>query len=224
MNLSLLVIIPLLNALAILVCRNPKQVRVVSLIGTTLQLVISLILLVLFWKERSAGNFTPMLFQSDYTWISSLNIHFHMGVDGISISMILLTAIVVQAGTMVSWTMESMTKAFFFLLIFLSLGAYGFFISLDLFALFFFLEISVIPKYMLIGIWGSGKKEYSAMKLALMLMGGSALVFVGLLGLYFHTDTGGGRHTFDLLRISEMSIPVAVQKIFFPFIFTGFGF
>jgi NADH-quinone oxidoreductase subunit M len=223
MNLSLLVIIPLLNALAILVCRNPKQVRVISLIGTTLQLVISLILLVLFWKERSTGNFTPMLFQSDYTWISSLNIHFHMGVDGISIAMILLTAIVVQAGTMVSWTMEPMTKEFFFLLIFLSLGAYGFFISLDLFTLFFFLEISVIPKYMLIGIWGSGKKEYSAMKLALMLMGGSALVFVGLLGLYFHTDTGGGQHTFDLLRISEMYIPVEVQKIFFPFLFTGFG-
>ena len=74
---------------------------------------------------------------------------------------------------------------------FLSLGAYGFFISLDLFTLFFFLEVAVIPKFLLIGIWGSGKKEYSAMKLALMLMGGSALVFVGLLGLYFNT-TGNG--------------------------------
>ncbi len=223
MNLSLLVIMPLLNALAILVCKNPKQVRVIALFGSTLQLVISLVLLFLYWKERSAGNFAPMLFQSDYTWFSSLNIHFHTGVDGISIAMILLTAFVVQAGTMVSWTTEPMSKEFFFLLIFLSLGAYGFFISLDLFTLFFFLEISVIPKYLLIGIWGSGKKEYSAMKLALMLMGGSALVFVGLLGVYFHTDTGGGRHTFDLLRISELYIPLEVQKTFFPFLFMGFG-
>ena len=82
-----------------------------------------------------------------------------------------------------------MTKEFYFLLILLSLGAYGFFISLDLFILFFFLEIAVIPKYLLIGIWGSGKKEYSANKLALMLMGGSALVLVGLLGVYFQQET-----------------------------------
>ena len=71
---------------------------------------------------------------------------------------------------------EKLNKEFFFLLLFLSVGAYGFFISLDLFTLFFFLEVAVIPKFLLIGIWGSGKKEYSAMKLALTLMTGSALV------------------------------------------------
>jgi len=120
---------------------------------------------------------------------------------------------------LVSWKVEKMTKEFYFLLILLSLGAYGFFISLDLFILFFFLEIAVIPKYLLIGIWGSGKKEYSANKLALMLMGGSALVLVGLLGLYFNTP----EHTFDLLRLSETGIPPEVQKICFPLLFVGFG-
>jgi NADH-quinone oxidoreductase subunit M len=104
----------------------------------------------------------------------------------------------------------------------LSIGAYGFFISLDLFTLFFFFELAVIPKFLLIGIWGSGKKEYSAMKLALMLMGGSALVFVGLLGLYFN-GTPYSPLTFDLLNISHMHIPVEIQKIFFPFAFVGFG-
>ena len=84
----------------------------------------------------------------------------------------------------------------FFLLLFLSVGAYGFFISLDLFTLFFFLELAVLPKFLLIGIWGSGKKEYAANKLALMLMGGSALVLVGLLGIYF----GGEKNTFDLIQ------------------------
>src|SRR5688572_10007427 len=118
--------------------------------------------------------------------------------------------------------MEKFNKEFFFLLIFLSLGAYGFFISLDLFTLFFFLEVAVIPKFLLIGIWGSGKKEYSAMKLALMLMGGSALVFVGLAGLYFNTNVNGA-HSFDLLQIAQLSISLEVQKLFFPFAFIGFG-
>jgi NADH-quinone oxidoreductase subunit M len=80
----------------------------------------------------------------------------------------------------------------------------------------------VIPKFLLIGIWGSGKKEYSAMKLALMLMGGSALVFVGLAGLYFYADFNHG-HSFDLLQLSQLNIPVYIQKIFFPFAFIGFG-
>src|SRR5258705_724553 len=105
------------------------------------------------------------------------------------------------------------------LLILLSMGAYGFFISLDLFTLFFFLEIAVIPKYLLIGIWGSGKKEYSANKLALMLMGGSALVLVGLLGIYFLS----GMQSFDLLKLSNAHIPIEVQRIFFPMMFIGFG-
>src|SRR5688500_13926314 len=133
--------------------------------------------------------------------------------------MIMLTAFVVLAGVLVSWKMEKLNKEFFFLLILLSLGAYGFFISLDLFTLFFFLEIAVIPKYLLIGIWGSGKKEYSANKLALMLMGGSALVLVGLLGIYFLS----GMQSFDLLKLSNARIPVDIQKIFFPMMFIGFG-
>jgi NADH-quinone oxidoreductase subunit M len=116
-----------------------------------------------------------------------------------------------------SWRTEKMGKEFFFLLMLLSVGAYGFFISLDLFTLFFFLEVAVIPKFLLIGIWGSGKKEYSAMKLALMLMGGSALVFVGLLGIYFTA------HTFDIQQIARTPLPLAVQKFFFPFAFVGFG-
>jgi NADH-quinone oxidoreductase subunit M len=223
MNLSLLVFVPLVTAFAVLFCKGLKQVRSVSLVGAVAQLVLAFVLLVVYWQERGNGNIATMVFESNYTWFRSLNISYHTGVDGISVAMILLTSFVVIAGILVSWTMESMSKEFFFLLLLLSVGAYGFFISLDLFTLFFFLEISVIPKFFLIGIWGSGKKEYSAMKLALMLMGGSALVFVGLLGLYFNTDIGNGVHTFDLLQISQMKIPVEAQQIFFPFLFVGFG-
>ncbi|HRH59546.1 MAG TPA: NADH-quinone oxidoreductase subunit M [Chitinophagaceae bacterium] len=220
---SLLILIPLITAIAILFCKSLKQVREVVLSGAVVQLIAAFFLLYAYWHERAAGNTAQMLFEENETWFAPLHINYHVGIDGISVAMILLTAFVVLAGILISWRQEQMSKEFFFLLIFLSLGAYGFFISLDLFMLFFFLEVAVIPKFLLIGIWGSGKKEYSAMKLALMLMGGSALVFVGLLGLYFNTDTGGGVHTFDLMQISQMHIPVDVQKMFFPFAFVGFG-
>ena len=223
MFLSSLIILPLLTALVVLFCKGLKQVRTVSLIGAVVQLILAFGFLFQYRTERASGNTSPMLFETDYTWFSPLNIHYHIGADGISIAMILLTAFVVVAGVLVSWTMETLNKEFFFLLLLLSVGAYGFFISLDLFTLFFFLEVAVIPKFLLIGIWGSGKKEYSAMKLALMLMGGSALVFVGLAGIYFNTDTGNGAHTFDLMQIAEMNIPLEIQKIFFPFAFVGFG-
>ncbi|HMH22337.1 MAG TPA: NADH-quinone oxidoreductase subunit M [Puia sp.] len=226
MNLSLLIIVPFATALVLLFCRGGRQVRAVSLAGSVVQLILAGMLLFQYRAERAAGNKAIMLFESDHVWFASLNIHYHIGVDGISMAMILLTAFVVLAGILISWTMAAMPKEFFFLLLLLSVGAYGFFISLDLFTLFFFLEVSVIPKFLLIGIWGTGPKEYSAMKLALMLMSGSALVFIGLLGLYFNTGVaagGGGPHTFDLLSIAQMNIPVEVQRLFFPFLFVGFG-
>ncbi len=218
MNLLVLILVPLLTAVAVLLSRNKQQVRWISLTGAAAQLVLSLVLFCVFRNERAAGNETQMLFEQNYSLFPAWHINFHLGVDGISIAMILLTAFVVIAGVLVSWNIEKMTKEFYFLLILLSLGAYGFFISLDLFILFFFLEIAVIPKYLLIGIWGSGKKEYSANKLALMLMGGSALVLVGILGLYFASG-----HSFDLLSLSKIKIAEDTQRIIFPLLFVGFG-
>ena len=222
MDLSLLIILPLITALAILLAKGLKQVRMIALLGSALQFVLCFVLLYFYYQERASGNTDEFIFRSGYVWYEALNINYYVGVDGISIAMILLTAFVVMAGVLVSWKMEKMSKEFFFLLMFLSLGAYGFFISLDLFTLFFFLEIAVIPKFLLIGIWGSGKKEYSAMKLALMLMGGSALVFVGLAGLYFNTNINGA-HTFNIIQVTQHHIPIGVQKVFFPFAFVGFG-
>lgn len=218
MNLLLLILVPLVTAVAALLCRNKQQVRWISFAGSVVQLILAFILLLAFRNERAAGNTDQMLFEQNYSLFPAWHINFHLGVDGISVAMILLTAFVVVAGVLVSWNIEKMTKEFFFLLVLLALGAYGFFISLDLFILFFFLEIAVIPKYLLIGIWGSGKKEYSANKLALMLMGGSALVLVGILGLYFSSG-----HSFDLMSLSKLNIPADTQRIIFPLLFVGFG-
>jgi NADH-quinone oxidoreductase subunit M len=223
MNLSSLILLPLATAIAIIFCKGLRQVLAVSFAGASAQLILAGVLLERYCQARMAGNTAVMLFESDHSWFAAWNIHYHVGVDGIAIAMILLTAFVVLAGILISWKIGSMQKEFFFLLLLLSGGAYGFFISLDLFTLFFFLEVSVIPKFLLIGIWGSGSKNYSAMKLALMLMGGSALVFVGLAGLYFHTSLGDGGHSFDMLQIAQMHIPMTAQKVFFPFLFVGFG-
>ena len=219
MNLIFLILLPLLTAIIILLMRNAAKVKWVALAGAAVQFLLAFVLLFQYRAERLLDNNSQMLFEKQYNWFPSWNISFHVGVDGISIAMILLTAFVVIAGVLVSWNISKMTKEFYFLLILLSLGAYGFFISLDLFILFFFLEIAVIPKYLLIGIWGSGKKEYSANKLALMLMGGSALVLVGLLGIYF----SGAKHSFDLMALSQLNIPLQTQMICFPLLFVGFG-
>jgi NADH-quinone oxidoreductase subunit M len=218
MNLFLLIGIPLLTAIAVLLSRNTMQVRWLSLTGSLVQLVLSFVLFFTFRNERAAGSTAQMLFEQRYALFPSWNINFHVGVDGISVAMVLLTSFVLVAGVLVSWNIEKMTKEFYFLLILLALGAFGFFISLDLFVLFFFLEISVIPKYLLIGIWGSGRKEYSANKLALMLMGGSALILVGILVLYFSSG-----HSFGILELSALQIPGSVQHVVFPLLFVGFG-
>jgi NADH-quinone oxidoreductase subunit M len=221
--LTLFIVIPVLTIIGIVFCKDHKQVKLTAAIGMGLQLIGAATLIILFLMERKAGNMAEMLFVKDLVWFPSLNIHYLIGVDGISVAMIGLTSIVIFAGIFASWEVEELPKEFFITLILLSTGVFGFFISLDLFTLFLFYEIAVIPMYLLIGIWGSGPREYSAMKLTLMLMGGSALILVGLLGLYFNSNPSGGQLTFSLLAISKVHIPVEIQKFFFPFLFIGFG-
>ena len=223
--LSLFVLVPVVMLLAFIPCRNIKQVRTVGVVGAVIEVILALVLLFMFYQERAAGNAAEMLFTFDAVWFqaASMNIHYAIGVDGISVLMILLTAVIIFTGTFASWNMNPLPKDFFMWLTLLSIGVYGFFISLDMFTMFFFYEIALIPMYLLIGLWGTGRKEYSAMKLTLMLMGGSAFLFVGILGIYFHSSVTGD-YTFNILEIAaNNSIPVSVQYWAFPLTFLGFG-
>jgi len=217
-----LIVIPALTVLAILFARSAQQVKSFSVVGMSFQLVMSFYLLYEFLKERASGNTETVLFGNRFEWYPSLHISFDIGVDGIAVAMILLTSIVIFTGIFASWEVKDQFKEFFASLIILATGVYGFFISLDLFVMFLFFELAVIPMYLLIGIWGSGKKEYSAMKLTLMLMGGSALLVVGILGIYFHSDVNGA-HSFNILELAEQNFPIEMQRIFFPLTFIGFG-
>ena len=211
MNLNILVAIPILTAFGLIAVKGLSRTRIVAFTGACIQLILSVFLFFAYQAEQHKGNTDQYVFTQQYDWFPTLGIHYQVGVDGISVAMILLTAFVVLAGVLVSWKQEKWSKEFFLLLTLLSAGAYGYFIATDLFTLFFFLEVAVIPKFLLIGIWGSGKKEYAAMKLALMLMGGSALVFVGLIGTYFW-----GGYSFDMQAADTIQMPVDKQMIFFP--------
>lgn len=218
--LTLFVIIPVLMLLGLWASRNIRQVRGVMVTGATSLLALSVWLTLYFIGERAAGNTSEMLLQSSVSWFPSLNICYAVGVDGISVVMLLLSSIIVFTGTFASWKLQPLTKEFFLWFTLLSTGVFGFFICIDLFAMFMFYEVALIPMYLLIGYWGSGKKEYAAMKLTLMLMGGSALIILGLVGIYFFN----GATTMNILEIAHHNnIPSDVQNILFPFVFIGFG-
>jgi NADH-quinone oxidoreductase subunit M len=221
--LNLFIFIPVLTVVGILMCKNHMQVKWTAVTGMSLQLINAIVLIFLFLGERAAGNTDEILFAQDIVWYTTLNIHYYIGVDGVSVAMLALTALVIFAGIFASWDITDLPREFFTSLILLGTGVFGFFISLDLFTMFLFYEVAVIPMYLLIGIWGSGPRHYSAMKLTLMLMGGSALILLGLLGLYFNSGIGGGPLTWDLVRISKETLPMEVQRFFFPFLFVGFG-
>jgi NADH-quinone oxidoreductase subunit M len=221
--LTLFVFIPVLTITGIVLVKDLRHVRIVSAVGMGLQLMLAVTLVILYLLQRRAGNTDEMLFIKDVLWFPSLNIHYAVGVDGISVAMIALTSLVVFAGIFASWEVDFLHREFFISLILLATGVFGFFISIDLFTMFLFYELAVIPMYLLIGIWGSGPKEYSAMKLTLMLMGASALLLVGILGIYFHSAPDGNRLTFNILEISNYAMPIQAQRVFFPLTFVGFG-
>lgn len=222
-KLSLFIWVPAITMIVIALVKDNKQVRLAAAIGMGLQLIQAVALLFSFFAERNSGNTAEMLFSRDVVWYESLNIHYAVGVDGVSVALILLTAIIIFAGVFASWEIEDRAKEFFISLILLATGVFGFFISIDLFTMFLFYELAVIPMYLLIGIWGSGRKEYSAMKLTLMLMGASALLLVGVLGIYFNSAPEGGALTFNFIEISKIEIPRDAQMFFFPLTFVGFG-
>lgn len=216
------VVIPVLMLAGLGLCKNIKQIRAVAVTGSLALIALSVWLLVDYLAQRAAGVTDPMLYVDQWMWFEPLNIHLAVGVDGISIAMLLLSSIIVFAGSFASWKIDQ-PKAFFLWLILLSTGVFGFFISIDLFTMFMFYEVALIPMYLLIGVWGSGNKNYSAMKLTLMLMGGSAFLMLGLIGIYYHSGPEG-QLTWNILEIVKNdSIPHEWQNFLFPMTFVGFG-
>ncbi|WP_407400959.1 NuoM family protein [Sodaliphilus sp.] len=219
------VIVPLLTLLGLALCNNKsiKAIRAVAVTGASVLVALASYLVYLFLQARGAGDTSEMLLQSSISWYAPLNINLALGVDGVSVVMILLSAFIVFAGVFASWKINPLPKQFFLWFFLLSIGVFGFFISIDLFTMFMFYEVALIPMYLLIGVWGSGNKNYSAMKLTLMLMGGSAFLMLALIGIYFHSSTDG-HLTMNLLEIAKNNaVPHDWQLYLFPMAFVGFG-
>jgi len=218
MNLLVLLILVPVVALLLSVFITAEKVKNVILLGAVAELILCFELLREFMLERAAGNNAPYLFEIVYPWFKTWNINFHAGVDGISVSMLLLTSLVTVAAILVSWKVDEKPREFFMMLMLLTAGAIGFFISMDLIMAFFFLELAVVPKFLLIAHWGSGRKVYSATKLALMLMAGSSLILVGTLLLYVQSNG-----SFDITVLQSLHLDSETQRLIFPLMFLGFG-
>ena len=153
------------------------------------------------------------------SWIPALGVHYHLAVDGINFPLVVLNGFVCVTGILFSWNIENRVKEFFAFFLTLIAGVYGVFLAMDLFLLFVFYELAIIPKYFIIAIWGSTRKEYGAMKLVMYSFVGSALVFIGILAMFF----SAGGQTFDILELVKHPITRDVQIWVFPLIFVGFA-
>ncbi|HLW35019.1 MAG TPA: NADH-quinone oxidoreductase subunit M [Chthoniobacterales bacterium] len=167
-----------------------------------------------FRRDVDLGHFTTIV---RVPWIPALGMNYHLAVDGISLTLVLVTGLAATSAILFSWDVSDRAKEFFFWLLLVVGGSYGVFLSADLFLLFLFYELVIVPKYFLIAIFGSTNKEYGAMKLTLYSFFGGALVFLGVIVAY----VAGG--SFDLNQLSQFQFPSSLQAWAFPVLFLGFA-
>jgi NADH-quinone oxidoreductase subunit M len=203
-------------ALVLLPPESRRAARITALLTALAGLAAGLGSAVQYERHAPPGALADVV---NVSWIADLGIRYHLAADGISITLVLLTGIAAVAGVLFSWNIEHRTREFFALYLALIGGVYGVFLSFDLFLLFVFYEIAIIPKYFLIAFWGSTRREYGAMKLALYSLVGSAMVLIGLIAAYVVS----GSRTFDLLELAKFPFPPAFQHWAFLLVFVGFA-
>jgi NADH-quinone oxidoreductase subunit M len=204
-------------ALLMLLPANESRLARAIALGTSVAGLVFGIVGALDYKQAAVGG--GLVDLVSIGWISEMGIRYHLAADGISVTLVLLTGIASVAAVLFSWNIEHRTKEFFALYFALIGGVYGVFLSFDLFLLFVFYELAIVPKYFLIAIWGSTNREYGAMKLALYSFGGSALVLVGLIAAYVVS----GAHSFDLVELAKYPYPASFQNWAFLLVFVGFA-
>jgi len=225
---------------AALIKRRRERVRVISAVATAISLLLSLYVYIGVFNAVEAGAQELFYFEDGrWNWVPSLGIGYHMGVDGVSAPMLLLTGLASFTGVLISWGIEDRVREFFAFFLLLVAGVYGVFVALDVFLLFFFYELAIFPMYLLIATWGwKVTREYASMKLTLYILIGSIVALVGVIAMYFVAQDAGLEMTFDLVDFMrardagaydvEFQLPFGLglasfAKIWFPFIFLGFG-
>jgi NADH-quinone oxidoreductase subunit M len=225
--LTLITFIPAVTGAIILLLPKERNqlIKITAAVATLLSAVLAFYIFITY--DKSIGGY--QFIEGPVDWVKSLGISYLVGADGINLVMLILTGIVSFMGVLISWGINERPKEFFAFFLFLVAGVYGVFMSLDLFLLIFFYELSIFPMYFLIANWGwPVTREYAAMKLTLYLLIGSIIALIGLLAVYFSADSAAmglksGEHTFNMLLLAKGNIPLIVQRVWFLPIFLGFG-
>ena len=177
--LSILIWLPVLGMVAIAFIPREKEelIRITAAVRTGIQFLFTLFL----WGDFDSKN-GSMQFREGAEWIPSFNIAYHLGVDGLSLPMVILTGMLFFIGVFVSWNIKKAVKGYFALFLMLNTGVMGVFLSLDFFLFYIFWEVMLLPMYFLIGMWGGPQREYASIKFFLYTLFGSVLMLIGVLG------------------------------------------
>ncbi len=227
--LSVIALSPIVTAVIILMMPKERgeNSRMLALAAMIVGLMLSLYVYIAYYQnlpEPGTRWADMLMFVEEYQWIPAVNIAYIVGVDGLSATLVLLTAIVGLGGVLISWSIEDRPREFFAFFMLLVAGVQGVFVAVDGFLLFFFYELAVLPMYVMIVIWGwKERREYAAMKLTLYLLIGSFISFIAFLVLYFQLPAAGVEQTFDLRAWSEANFPFDMQRIWFMPLFLGFA-
>lgn len=221
--LSITLFIPILGAILImcLSANRQKAIKYIAAAATFVSLILSL--LVFLNYDRTVGG---MQFIEHIPWIADLGVSYALGVDGISIPLLLLTNLIGFSAVYASWNIKERVKEFFVLLLILITGVMGTFVTTDLFIFFLFYEVVVIPIYLLVIMFGSSKrvtKEYAGMKLTIYLLIGSAFLLVGLIALFVKSKALLGFPSMDIMTLAKINYPLAFQIFAYALMAVGFG-
>lgn len=219
-NLLLILLLPLLGLVLLLLTPPGKTALIRRMTIATVLVPLVLSIWVFAAYDSAEGGYQ---FVQKIPWVVPLGISFHLGVDGINSLLLLLLGVSSLSAVLVSQSVTTRVKEYYVLLLITIIGTYGAFLSLDIFFFYFFHEVAAIPVFLMIAIWGTGRREYAAMKLTLYLVAGAALALVGLMALYFAV----GLETFNLVLIQEYlsvhPLPAGIQHMIFLLIVVGFG-
>jgi NADH-quinone oxidoreductase subunit M len=220
--LTVLIFFPL--AAALLLCFFPREnvrlIRNATLLVTIVEFVLSLPVVLGF-----DGGTAAMQFVQRYPWIPGYGIEYHVGIDGISLWLVILTTFLMPIAVLSAYeAVEKHVKEFMIFMLVLEVGMVGVFLAIDMFLFYIFWELVLIPMYFLIGVWGSERRIYSAIKFFIYTFVGSVLMLVAIIALYFHHHAVTGVYTTNLLRIYELTIPVKLQFWMFSAFALAFAF
>ncbi len=221
--LSLIFLMPLITGLIVLFIPQAqvRRIKTVAIVMMGINLLLTLFCFVSY--DIGQGGYQ---FVEEITWVPQMGINYVMAVDGISMPLVLLTSMIIFAGTCISWDMDERTKEFYVFLMILVAGVYGVFMAQNMLFFYIFFEFALVPMYPLIGIWGSKRKEYAAMKLVLYLLIGSVFVLIGIISMYLYAAQPDvlGEYSLDMSTLFAVDYPISFQIFVYGLFALGLGF